>query len=463
MHGLLTNMFVQSFYSLFSRLRAYTPFKCPALPRFYNKNVCRKRVVITGLGLVCPLGVGTTNVWNKLLCGEVGTVPLLAPEYDDMPCKVAAFVPKGDKNGEININSIFRTSELKMMSLSTAFSLVAAKEAIEDANLFLNEVKDLENIGVAVGTGMVDLIEIVNTGNVLKEKGYNKVSPYFVPRILANMAAGNIAIRYGFKGPNHAVSTACATGLHAIGDAYNFIINDKASVMICGSSEAVISPLSIAGFARMRALSTHFNSEPKRASRPFDKNRDGFVMGEGAGILVLESIEHAEQRGAKIYAEVLGYGLSGDASHITSPCANGNGAYRSMKQALMESGLRTEDVGYINAHATSTPLGDDIELKAIHDLFGEHSSLVTVSSTKGGTGHLLGASGSVEAIFTVLSCYHKQIPPNVNLESPNNKYSVNLAGQNVVSWPKNFETQVGLTNSFGFGGTNASIIFRNFL
>lgn len=431
--------------------------------RFFCYNSSKRRVVVTGLGIVCPLGIGVDLVWKKLLSAEVGTVQLKSQDYYDIPCKVAAFVPRGDTAGEYNVNSHFKPSELKMMSISTAYALIAGKEAVEDAAWFPKSVDDRERTGVAVGTGMVDLVDIVDTGNILKNNGYKKVSPYFVPRILANMAAGNIAIKYDFKGPNHAVSTACTTGLHAIGDAYNFIRNNQASVMICGSAEAVISPISIAAFSRMRALSTNFNDEPHRASRPFDKDRDGFVMGEGAGILVLESLEHAQKRNAKIYAEILGYGLSGDAYHITSPCVNGNGAYRSMGQALSQSGLNKTDVGYINAHATSTPIGDETELKAIYDVFGDHCNLVTVSSTKGATGHLLGASGSVEAIFTILSCYSKQIPPNVNLDNPDTKYPVCLAGKTPISWSHNgFSEQVGLSNSFGFGGTNASIIFKSY-
>ena len=420
------------------------------------------RVVITGLGIVCPLGIGVSNVWRKLLLSEVGTIALTSQEYKDIPCKVACLVPNDDECLEFNIKSYFKTSDLKMMSKTTIYALIAAKEAIKDANWFPKSMEESEETGVAVGTGMVDLLDIVNTGNLLRDKGYNKVSPFFIPRILANMAAGNIAIKYGFKGPNHAVSTACTTGLHAVGDGYNFIRNNQASVMICGSSEAVISPLSVAAFSRIRALSTNFNNEPKKASRPFDKDRDGFVMGEGAGVLVLESLDHAQKRGAKIYAEVLGYGLSGDAHHITSPSINGNGAYRCMKQALLQSGLGVTDIGYINAHATSTPIGDDVELKAINDLFGEHSNILTVSSTKGATGHLLGAAGSVEAIFTVLSCYTRHLPPNINLDNPDNKYPVNLAGKKSKHWPENFKKLVGLSNSFGFGGTNASVIFKKF-
>ncbi|XP_042900378.1 3-oxoacyl-[acyl-carrier-protein] synthase, mitochondrial [Parasteatoda tepidariorum] len=417
-----------------------------------------QRVVVTGLGIVSPLGVGVHHVWQRLLDGKTGTVPLLGDDYKDIPCKVAAFVQRGNDPGCLDRH--LEDADFKKMSLTSIYALIAANEALKDAKWCPVSTDALEKTGVAVGTGMVDLMDIVTTGNKLHHSGYSKISPFFVPRILSNMPAGHIAIKYGFKGPNHSVSTACATGLHAIGDAYNFIKNKYASVMVCGSSEAVISPLSIAGFCRMRALSTHFNSKPEEASRPFDSERDGFVMGEGAGILVLESLDHAIERGAKIYAEILGYGLSGDAYHITSP---GNGAFRSMRQALSLSNIDTSQIGYINAHATSTPLGDSIELKAIHELFKEHSEILTVSSTKGATGHLLGAAGSVEAIFTILACYSESIPPNINLKCLDSEWPVNVAGNHCETWPHQVkEKRIALTNSFGFGGTNASLVFSNF-
>lgn len=424
------------------------------LPNRLYTTDCKnhERVVVTGLGLVSPLGVTVNHVWKRLINGNTSATAITDPEYSDIPCKVAAFIPRGEESGKLNLNKF--QSDLKKMSLSSVCALVAAEEAIIDANWFPKTDKELHNTGIAVGTGMVDLMDIITTGNSLKQRGYGKMSPFFVPRILSNMPAGHIAIKYGFKGPNHSVSTACATGLHAIGDACNFIRNGHASVMICGSAEAVISPLSIAGFSRMRALSTNFNEEPAKASRPFDKDRDGFVMGEGAGILVLESLSHAIDRNAKIYAEVLGYGLSGDAHHITSPCSNGSGAYRCMQQAFSQTNIKLTDVGYINAHATSTPLGDAIELKAIHDLFGDHARNLVVSSTKGATGHLLGAAGSVEAIFTVLSCFNEIIPPNVNLDNADVDLPVNMAGKEAQSWPKKLSCErIGLTNSFGFGGT----------
>ncbi|GFY62503.1 3-oxoacyl-[acyl-carrier-protein] synthase, mitochondrial [Trichonephila inaurata madagascariensis] len=428
--------------------------------RFSSNVSDETRVVVTGLGIVCPLGVGVNHVWKQILKSQSAVSSIRDPAYSDIPCKVAAFIPQGENEGELNIHKFFKPSDFKKYSFSTICSLVAAEEAIADAAWFPRNEEELEYTGVAVGTGMIDLIDVVTAGNSLKDKGYRGMSPFFVPRILSNISAGHIAIKNGFKGPNHAVSTACATGLHAIGDAYNFIRNKQANVMICGSAEAVISPISIAGFSRMRALSTNFNDQPKKASRPFDKDRDGFVMGEGAGILVLESLSHAQKRKAKMYAEVLGYGLSGDAHHITSPPENGSGAYRCMKQALSQNSIKPIEVGYINAHATSTPLGDGIELKAIYDLFKEHSSSLVVSSTKGSTGHLLGAAGSVEAIFTIMSCFSKTIPPNVNLDNADINLPVNLAGKKSQSWPKKIQGKIiGLTNSFGFGGTNASILF----
>ncbi|XP_055939227.1 3-oxoacyl-[acyl-carrier-protein] synthase, mitochondrial-like [Argiope bruennichi] len=439
----------------FTRVQFFKPY------RFLSSGIYdQTRVVVTGLGIVCPLGVGVNHVWKRLLKGETSASSLTDAAYSDIPCKVAAFIPRGEKNGELNLTKHFRPSDFKKYSFSTVCALIAADEAIKDAAWFPKTNDEYEYTGVAIGTGVIDLMDVFTTGISLKEKGYRGMSPYFVPRILSNIPAGHIAINYGFKGPNHSVSTACATGLHAIGDAYNFIRNKQATVMVCGSAEAVISPISIAGFSRMRALSTAFNNEPFKASRPFDRDRDGFVMGEGAGVLVLESLEHARQRGAKIYAEVLGYGLSGDAYHITSPPDNGSGAYRCMKHALAQNNHEPSEVGYINAHATSTPLGDGIELKAIYNLFKEHSNSLVVSSTKGATGHLLGAAGSVEAIFTILSCFSKIIPPNVNLDNLDVNLPINVAGKSSQPWPEKIQNRrVGLTNSFGFGGTNASVVF----
>lgn len=326
-----------------------------------------------------------------------------------------------------------------------------------------NEV-DCDRTGVAVGMGMIDLNSVCDTFEALTTGGYNRVSPHFVPRILANMAAGHISIKYGFRGPNHSVSTACATGAHAIGDSMRLIRDSQADVMVCGATEACISPLSIAGFCRLRALNTNFNDNPEKASRPFDSDRNGFVMGEGAGILVLEELEHAKKRNANILAEIRGYGLSGDASHITSPHPEGKGALLAMTNALRDAQLNPMEINYVNAHATSTPIGDAIEANAIQQLFGEHTKNVYVSSTKGHHGHLLGAAGSLEAIFTILACNEAKIPHTLNLETiSDNLQFINFVRNNPVDWKNNnSEKRVALKNAFGFGGTNASLCISQF-
>lgn len=409
----------------------------------------RRRVVVTGLGVVSPLGTGTELVWKNLLKGNCGIVSLTGTEYSKLPCRIAGIVPsaKDDK-----VSKVMTKSNLRSMAPATCLALVATEEALTDANWLPEVGEDKEATGVAIGMGMIDLKDVCDTNDALK-LGYNKVSPFFVPRILPNMAAGQISIRYGFRGPNHAVSTACATGAHSIGDASRFIRNGDADVMVCGGAESCISPLAIAGFCRLRALSTSFNDEPTKASRPFDKKRDGFVMGEGAAILVLEEYEHAIRRDAKIYAEILGYGLSGDASHITAPREDGSGAILSMRRAICDSGINGELVTHINAHATSTPIGDGIESTAIRNLFGDHAKNMLISSTKGAHGHLLGAAGNLESIFAVLSCYYGVIPPIINLEEPVDNLNY------VTNEPKKWEAnrRVALKNSFGFGGTNATL------
>ncbi|XP_045491087.1 3-oxoacyl-[acyl-carrier-protein] synthase, mitochondrial [Colias croceus] len=419
--------------------------------RFYSSQSSRRRVVVTGLGVVSPLGSNKKVTWQNLLKGHSGIVSL-GDEYNKLPCRVAGVVPK---EGDI-LEKALSKSNLKSMAPATCLALVACAEALSDAKWLPQSEQDRENTGVALGMGMIDLKDVCDTNNAL-QLGYNKVSPFFVPRILPNMAAGHVSIKYGLRGPNHAVSTACATGAHSIGDAFRFIRNGDVDVMVCGGAESCISPLAIAGFCRLRALSTSFNEEPNKASRPFDKDRDGFVMGEGAAVLILEEFEHALRRNAKMYAEVLGYGLSGDASHITTPREDGSGAILSMTRALKDANIEKEQVLYINAHATSTPVGDNIESTAIKTLFKDHASNVCISSTKGAHGHLLGAAGNLEALFTVLSCYHSVMPPTINLDNPID--DLNYVANTSKTWSS--EKRVALKNSFGFGGTNATLCISN--
>lgn len=342
--------------------------------------------------------------------------------------------------------------------------LCLAKEAIEMAQWQPQTDEDSDRTGVAVGMGMVDLEYICETYSAMQNKGYNRVSPHFVPRILTNMAAGQISIKYGYRGPNHAVSTACATGAHAIGDSFRFIRNSDADVMICGGTEACISPLSIAGFCRLRALNTMHNDEPLKASRPFDRDRCGFVMGEGSAILVLEELEHAKRRNAKILAEICGYGLSGDGVHITSPHPEGKGASLAMTSALRDAQLNVTDIGYINAHATSTPIGDNIEAIAIGNLFNEQVKNVSVASTKGAHGHLLGAAGNLEAIFTILACRDGKLPPTLNLDNiPENLKFINFVAHETREWNNVNGKRIALKNAFGFGGTNACLCISEYL
>ncbi|XP_030023213.2 3-oxoacyl-[acyl-carrier-protein] synthase, mitochondrial [Manduca sexta] len=409
----------------------------------------RRRVVVTGLGVVSPLGTSAELVWNNLIQGHCGITSLKSDDYAKLPCRIAGIIPQEPDD---KVAKALSKSNLKSMAPATCLALIATAEALTDAKWLPESDEEKEVTGVAIGMGMIDLKDVCDTNDALK-LGYNKVSPFFVPRILPNMAAGHISIKYGFRGPNHAVSTACATGAHSIGDAFRFIRNGDADVMVCGGAEACISPLAIAGFCRLRALSTSFNDEPLKASRPFDKRRDGFVMGEGAAVLVLEEYEHAIKRNAKMYAEILGYGLSGDASHITSPREDGSGAVLSMMRALNDSGIGKEAITHINAHATSTPTGDGIESTAIKRLFQGHASNISVSSTKGAHGHLLGAAGNLEALFTVLSCHHGVLPPTLNLEEPVD--NLNYVVKTSRKWES--DRRVALKNSFGFGGTNATL------
>lgn len=421
----------------------------------------KRRVVVTGIGVVCPLGVGTRNAWEALIDSKCGITKLTEPDYGKLPCKIAALVPKGNAPHELNIDSHFTKSELRTMCPATAYALIASEEALSDAKWTPDNENDKRDTGVSVGIGMIDLVDVCMTYEALK-KGYSKISPFFVPRILPNMAAGQISIKYGFRGPNHAVSTACATGAHAIGDAFRFIRGGETSVMVCGGAEACVSPLAIAAFCRLRALSTSRNDTPQEASRPFDRDRDGFVMGEGAAILVLEELNHALARGVPIYAEVLGYGLSGDASHITAPSEDGIGALLAMDRTVKDAGIESSEVTFINAHATSTPLGDTIEVKAIESLMGDHSKNVTVTSTKGAHGHLLGAAGNLEAVFTVLAIKEGVIPPTLNLYNLDMETRLNFVPHTKVKWSATTR-RTALKNAFGFGGTNACLCFTQYV
>lgn len=422
----------------------------------------RRRVVCTGIGFVTPLGCGIENVWTSLIDGKCAVKALNSKEFADLPSQVAALVPVGKEPGQFDEDAVLTKAERRNMLATSVFALGATNDALINAKWKPNSAEDIERTGVAVGTGLTGIEEVYTTGKNFYSQGYKKVSPYFIPKILTNIPSGHISIRYGLKGPNHSVSTACTTGAHAIGDAFNMIRNDYADVMVCGSTDASISPLAFAGFCRARALSKSFNDDPERASRPFDKDRDGFVMGEGSAVLVLEEMNHAIRRNAAMYAEVLGYGLSGDAHHITAPSEDGRGAFLAMTSALRDARIMPDEVQYINAHATSTPLGDGVENKAIKELFKSHANSIQVSSTKGAVGHLLGAAGAVEAAFSILAIFKGVVPPTLNLYAVTNKkeFSLNYVPMKAQEFQGiKGKRKIALTNSFGFGGTNASLCF----
>jgi 3-oxoacyl-[acyl-carrier-protein] synthase II len=415
-----------------------------------------RRVVVTGIGLVTPLGIGADHVWRRLLNGESGIGAIQSFDVSDLPAKIAGQVPRGETaEGRFNVDDWVPPKDQRKMDTFILFAMGAAIQAIEDSGWRPADQESRERTGVMIGSGIGGLPSIAETAVILHERGPRRVSPFFIPASLINLASGNLSIRYGFTGPNHAVVTACSTGAHAIGDAARLIMLDDADVMVCGGTEAATCRIGLAGFAAARALSTAFNDEPTRASRPWDKDRDGFVMGEGSGIVVLEELEHAKKRGAKIYAEVIGYGMSGDAYHMTAPAPDGNGAFRAMTNALKRSGLALDQIDYINAHGTSTPLGDEIELGAVKRLFGDHAYKLSMSSTKSAIGHLLGAAGSVEAIFSILAMRDGVAPPTLNLENPSEGCDIDL----VPKQAKERKIRYALSNSFGFGGTNASLIF----
>lgn len=421
-----------------------------------------RRVVVTGIGILSPIGCSVKEAWNNLIQANCGLRKLTDPGYGALPCKIAGHVLKDGQR--LDLTKHFSKTELNSITPATAYALLAAKEALEDANWNPKTEEEKLKTGVAVGMGMVDLNDICETYEALK-KSFKRVSPFFVPRILPNMAAGNISIKFGFRGPNHSVSTACATGAHAIGDAYRFIKFGDADVMICGGAEACISPLSIAAFCRLKALTCAYNETPEKASRPFDTDRDGFVMGEGSAMLILEELEHAEKRFANIYAEVIGYGLSGDASHLTAPSSDGSGAILAMQRAVDDAKIPLTDIGYINAHATSTPMGDAIETLAIKTLFKNHSKLLAVSSTKGAHGHLLGSAGNLEAAFTILSVKHGIFPPTLNVFKLDKKMDLNYVPNVKQMWNidrKSKKRRIALKNAFGFGGTNACLCFAEY-
>ena len=416
-----------------------------------------RRVVITGLGMVSPLACGVEATWSRLLKGESGARRIEKFEVADLPSKIACQIPRGDgANGTYNPDQWMEPKEQRKVDEFITYAMCAATQAIEDSGWKPTSYEDRTRTGVMIGSGIGGLEGIAETSLVLRDKGPRRVSPFFIPGRLINLASGYVSITHGLKGPNHAVVTACSTGAHAIGDAARLIMWDDADVMVAGGAESPVVRIALAGFAACRALSTGFNDEPTRASRPYDKARDGFVIGEGAGVVVLEEYEHAKSRGATIYAEVIGYGLSGDAHHITAPAEDGDGAFRCMMMALKRAGIPAAEIDYINAHGTSTPLGDEIELNAVQRVVGNAAAKIAMSSTKSSVGHLLGAAGAVEAIFSVLAIRDDIAPPTINLDNPSVETAIDLVPHKASKRAIN----TVLSNSFGFGGTNASLIFR---
>ncbi len=414
-----------------------------------------RRVVVTGLGLLTPLGNGVKVTWERLLQGQSGIKRIDSFDVSDLPSKIAAQIPIGHAPNEFFADNYLSPKDQKKVEPFILYAIAAAAEALKDAKWDPQNEEDRCKTGVMVGSGIGGLQGIYESSIVLHEKGPRRVSPFFIPSCLINLASGNISIKFGLKGPNHSVVTACSTGAHALGDAARLIALGDADLMVAGGAEGSVNRIGLAGFSALRALSTAFNDTPQKGSRPWDIDRDGFVMGEGAGIVVLEELEHAKRRGVKIYAELIGYGLSGDAYHMTAPAPDGDGAFRAMQAAIKRSGIKPEQIDYINAHGTSTPLGDEIELNAIKRLFGPSAYKLSMSSTKSAIGHLLGAAGSVEAIFSILSLQDQIVPPTLNLDNPSPNCDIDL----VPHKAKKRQVRYVLSNSFGFGGTNASLIF----
>jgi 3-oxoacyl-[acyl-carrier-protein] synthase II len=418
-----------------------------------------RRVVVTGLGMVTPLACGVEPTWARILAGASGAGPITSFDASDLPARIACSIPRGDgTDGTFNPDDWMEPKEQRKVDDFIIFAMAAATQALADADWKPQSYEDQIATGVAIGSGIGGLGGIYEASILLKERGPRRLSPFFIPGRLSNLAAGYVSIEHGLKGPNHAVVTACSTGAHAIGDASRMIALGDAEVMVAGGTESAINRIGIAGFCACRALSTNFNDTPEKASRPYDRDRDGFVMGEGAGVLVLEELDHALARGARIYAEVVGYGMSGDAYHITSPAEDGDGAYRCMSAALDRAGIAASDLDYINAHGTSTQLGDEIELRAVERLLANAPRKPAMSSTKSATGHLLGAAGAIEAIFAILAIRDQVVPPTINLDNPSVETDLDL----VPHVARKREVDIALSNSFGFGGTNASLVMRRY-
>jgi len=416
-----------------------------------------RRVVVTGLGLLTPLGTGVAASWRRLLNSESGIRAVTSFDVSDLAAKIAGQVPKNEDHPDRFVADDFMPpKEQRKVGEFVVYAMAAAQQAVEDSGWQPPDDESKERTGVLIGSGIGGLVGIAETAITLEEKGPRRISPFFIPANLINIPSGVVSIRYGFKGPNHSVVTACSTGAHAIGDAGRMIALGDADVMVAGGTEAAVCRLGIGGFAAARALSTGFNETPEKASRPWDQGRDGFVMSEGAGAVVLEEYEHAKARGATIYAEVIGYGMSGDAYHVTAPAEDGDGGYRAMQAARKSAAINVSEIDYVNAHGTSTPLGDEIELGAVKRLLGDHANNISMSSTKSAIGHLLGAAGAVEAIYSVLAIRDQVAPPTLNLETPSEGCDLDL----VPNHPKERPINAALSNSFGFGGTNASLIFR---